>query len=583
MLRELEERLKDDNSRFNLREALRVGPWCWPREEDPALAHAQWATGCSQPPAPASRSVLAVTLNGRSGNLWMLGGPGSSPTHTVFGPEASGAWENAICALPRSLPMLWASIRPHREKPAPWYLGSHAPGLIAVPEATIDGPSVGLAFFLLLASRVLEADCPADVVASATLNASGSVGPVDGLETKIETIVDIAPRVRRLLVSADQASHASEIARGRLEVLGVKNAADAAQHLFPDLAGRLVKVEGREKRHRMAMQFFRLVLSGRSEYLEWEAVWRAAGTALESWKDLPADDRRTLEFAAAVALRHHTNQGELPLPEPLWLASLTTPLRIEVVAHLVQHSADTGTPPAQGVLALAARDLPIDSMRAFERQLRLQGAVARLEAVRGDAAAALGKQRGAAKAHLANLDYADVSYPLCEWFRLAGALCDRSALDEATELFEEAEALGAFCGDRSYVRLARARAEVQAGAATQDVLDDLCRLAADPRVSDHVRLSAARWAIHCARALGAPHTCAAAEEYLDGACSGGGSPNQVYGHLRDLDAAIADGDGPRACQLVEEIRRCQPGVMSHLTKDRDPAELPQYVARFFPY
>lgn len=588
MLVELEAHLTDENSVLNLRRVLTLGPWCWPREEDAAgLAHARWASGCEWPPAPLGPSVLAVTVGDRGGSLWVLRERADRAPSPVLGAQATARWEDAICALPRSLPVLWASVRRHRERPFPWHLASHprkGHG-IATPEPIVDGPSIGLAFFLLLASRVLGLSVPSDVVATATLDAFGAVGPVDGLEVKVETLLAVAPRVRRLVVAAAQADEARSLAGGRLEVLGVKNASEAADVLLADLAARLVRVEGEERRQ-VVRSFFRLVLSGRRELVDWRPVMNAARVAVAQWRDLPDDERYTLELAEAVAARHEGVPPSAPLrmPPESWLAALPTPLRVNVVAHLVQHTADTGELPAKRTLALARRDFPRDVQHAFAPQLRLMGAVARLEAFCGNARRALERQRLLAKAHLANLDDGDVSMPLCEWLRLAGALEDRAALAEAERFFDEAQAVGVFGAvDLGYLHLARARATVQAGAATREALADLARLAADTTVADHVRRSAARWAVACARALGDADGLAEAHALFRAACpasEAGASPDAA---LVALDAALEQGDATAAAAALDTLRSCERGLMQHLTHDREPQELAAHVARFYPY
>ena len=585
MLVELSAGLTDENSVVNLRRVLTLGPWCWPAGGDSALAHARWASGCEQPPTPAVGSALAVTVGEHGGCLWALRDRPDRPPASVLGAQAAARWEDAICALPRSLPVLWASVRRHRERPFPWHLGSHARDGhgIAPPEPIVDGPSIGLSFFLALASRVLDVPVATDVVATATLDAFGAVGPVDGLELKIQTVLAVAPRVRRLVVASAQVEDARALASGRLEVLGVRSASEAADLLLTDLAGRLVEVEGRGRRV-LVRSFFRLALGGQRELLDWSPVAKAARLALDEWRDLADDDRYTLELAAAVAARHQGNRGSLRLPPESWLASLSTPVRINVLAHLVQHSADTGEPPARQTLALARRDLPFDVKHAFAPQLRLMGAVARLEAFCGNPVRALARQRLLAECHLANLSHEDVSLPLCEWIRLAGAVADASELAAAEALFEEGQALGVFSSaDLGYLELARARAAVQAGRPTTTALEVLRRLATDPTVADHIRRSAARWAVAGERALGVTVDPAATRSWLSAACPEGDSDGRAYACLGELDAALAVGDAATANAAVDSLRECLPGLTRHLTEEREPAEAPAHVARYFPY
>ncbi|MFN8093202.1 MAG: hypothetical protein U0599_13470 [Vicinamibacteria bacterium] len=585
MLVELSAGLEDENSVLNLRRVLTLGPWCWPVAGDPALPHARHASGCSDPPAPAVGSVLAVTVGPHGGCLWALRERADLPLASAFGPRAVALWDDAICALPRSLPVLWSSVRRHRERPHPWHLGSHARGGrgLVLPDRTVDGPSVGLAFFLCLASRVLGVPVATDVVASATLDAFGAVGPVDGLEVKIETVVAVAPRVRRLVVAAAQADAAREIARGRVEVLGVRSASEAAELLLSGLAARIVGVDEASRRE-LVRSFFRLTLGGQRELLDWSPVAKAARMALGEWRGLSDDERYTLEFAAAVAERHQGNRGALLLPPPSWLGSLSTPVRVNVLAHLVQQSADTGEPPSKETLALARKDLPIDAKHGFAPQLRLMGAVARLESFCGNPRRALERQRRLAEIHLSNQSYEDVSQPLCEWVRLAGALADVQSLGDALSFFDDAQALGVFSpADLGYLELARARASVQAERPTPRALEALRRLADDAGVADHVRRSAARWAVACGRALGLADDARVAAARLSAACPESDADGRAFARLGALDGALAAADAAAAEAAVAALREQLPGLVGHLTEDRDPAEAPAHVARFFPY
>ena len=538
-----------------------------------------------EPRLVAPGCALAVTVGPHGGCLWALRDHPDPQVPSVFGARALGHWRDAICALPRSLPVLWASVRRHREPPHPWHLGGRARegrGL-ALPDPTLDGPSIGLPFFLGLASRVLGVPVAPDVLATAALDAFGSVGPVDGLGLKVETVLAVAPRVRRLAVAAAQADEARELARGRIEVLGVRNAAEAAELLLPGLAARLVGVDEASRRE-LVRSFFRLALSGQRELLDWSPVATAARLALREWCGISANERYTLELVAAIAERHQGNRGRLPPPPGPWLDSLSTPVRVNVLAHLVQQSADTGEPPSKEALALARRDLPMGAKRGFAPQLRLMGAVARLESFCGNARRALKRQRLLAEVHLGNQGYEDVSQPLCEWMRLAGALGDRDSLDAALAFFEEAQALGAFsAADLGYLALARARAAVQAGRPSRGELDALRQLADDAAVADPVRRSAARWAVACARALGLEADARAAAETLAAACPAADGDGRAFALLGALDAALAAADPAGARAALDSLRAHLPGLLRNLTEDRGEEEAPAHVARWFPY
>src|SRR5690606_14886523 len=101
-------------------------------------------------------------------------------------------------------------------------------------QRTLSGDSFGLSFALSAASLLSDVPVPADVAASAVLRPDGTLGPVEGLGAKLEVLCSNALGVRRLLVAGEQEGDARWAARGRLEIVGCGNLAEALRHVFPE-------------------------------------------------------------------------------------------------------------------------------------------------------------------------------------------------------------------------------------------------------------------------------------------------------------------------------------------------------------
>ncbi len=588
MLPPIERGSTDAHSLEEVRRALLPGPWCWPAEGHPRLSYALGVAGLAAPPGPVW-AVPVVTVRGQGGSLWAVGAvSGAASAGVPLAASARESWENAVCALPRSLPVLWTSVEPHRGLPRVSLLGAWARHGVSLPDAAIDGPSAGLAFFLLLAARLLGVPPGSDVLATATVDAWGGVGPVEGLETKVAVVRALAPRVRRLVVAESQVPLARSLCGDGLQVIGVRSAAQAVEELLgADLPRRLIQEAGESPALRQAWvrSVFKLVIAGRREWLDWRPVEAAARQALSDWRGLSADEAYTLRLAEAVAARHQGNRGAVDAPSPEWLEGLSAPVRLQVLAHLVQQCADTGYPEVGAVRGLVVPYLPARASEAFRPQLHLAGAAARLDAVTGRPDQALFAQRSIARAHFDNLNHEDISYPLCEWLRLAAALGDRASFEEALGFRAEAEAVGAFGPvDRAFLSLAAARGRLQISPDADDsARAELQALAESSTVPDHVCRSAARWLVECERRSGSRADVVAARERLAAACPADDTDASTYAILGRLDDALAAGDGAAAAAALAALRTAQPGPVGHLVAAAPAGDAPAYVARFFSY
>jgi hypothetical protein len=221
--------------RPDLARQLRLAPWCWPPEGHPRLAFAQEISASEVPIGLSPGIAPGVTVwREQAVTLWRVEiDDGSVRSEATLSADARQAWENAGCALPRSVPVLWESVRATTQRsPVLSRIESFAHSGTAILESAIDGPSFGLTFGLVLSSRVFGLPLPADLAASAALDANGRVQSVDGLAQKIAGLLALAPRITRLIVAEAQREDAKEAAGDTLDVFGVRTLGEALTIVF---------------------------------------------------------------------------------------------------------------------------------------------------------------------------------------------------------------------------------------------------------------------------------------------------------------------------------------------------------------
>ena len=551
-------------------DALLAGPWCWPREGE-RLERTIVRLGAA--PAPRLGSIAAITVQNDTVVLWHVARGQRGGTGATLGPAVRVSWREAGIAVPRGLPVLWNSMHDATARlPDISYLASvrSSPG---VPDLRypIDGPSFGLAFCLSLASIVLDCPLPGDLVASAAVDAAGNVGPVGGLEQKVAGLIRMAPHVTRLIVAAPQRMEAEAHAGEHLRIVPVTHAAEAVDVAFAERLSSLIVAAGEDpqRRDELTASFFRLALMGSDVLVDWAPVRRGARLALDRWTDLPPAARYELEFAHAVAARHDVNAGAVGMPPDGWLAARPRMIRTQVIAHLVQQSADAGMPEPARIepQALALLDHAVEESSPPE--LRLRGALARLQAVTGRADEALISQECLAQAFAAIYADGDIAYPLAEWARLAGARNDAASLQRAQAFHERMLGAGSYRGlGPRYVELALIRGRLLIDPGDAAARDVAAQMGADAALPDHVRWCADRWA------------GASRREALADAASRG-APLAIRNlELARLDDALEAGDETTANACVVALERYDPGPMSHLRRSGASAA---DIARLYPY
>jgi hypothetical protein len=361
------------------------------------------------------------------------------------------------------------------------------------------------------------------------------------------------------------------MADGRMRVIGVARAADAIEHAFGDTLSQLLVDAGSdpERREELTAGFFRLALVGSDAIVDWAPVARGAALAVDRWPSGGPDAGWRLEFARAVAARHQNNSGIVGMPPEAWFDTVPRMLRLQVLAHLVQQSADTGTPEAAIIETRARRELTARLEDAAVQELRLRGALGRLCAVTGRAFQAHDDQRSIALAFAALYAEDDVARPLSEWSRLAGALGNASSLNAACALHDQLLGRGGYSGlGARYVELAITRARLMLDASDEGARAMAVTLCDDVTLPDHVRWSAHRWAGERAR----PALEQAAREG-----DGLAARNLV---LARLDSAVAGDDDVEANACVGTLESYDPGPVGHLRRSGASAS---DVARLYPY
>lgn len=580
-------------SRFDqrdLRPMLECGPWCWPDPVDTELLERLVRALGLEPPAPRIGQVLLVAVKETDASLFTLRPDfvdGVASRCLPLGPTAKQAWRTAATAIPSALPVLWRSVdaAQHRSPWATLVLRWPNPGQAAVPDAAIDGDSFGLGMAMAIASMVLGVPVPDDIVASAAVDERGAVSPVDGLERKVRIVGDFAPRVRRILVSAEQRDEAAGC-QTRLDVVGVKNVSEALDLVFPDLLGQLAGAGNIAcDRNEIFDALFRLGIEDRSAFIHWKPIQQAAQHALENWPDLSQDEQFGLEVVRAVAARHDGSCQPFPMPNEAWLAQRPLSVRLKVISHLLQQAASFGQPGTDEVRPLVRAHL-VRGLDATRGHLRMLGAHGRLLTVSGRHREAMEQQREAARGWLARYAFDAISMPLCEWMRLAGALRD-------TESGAESRALHRMLTDRAevrrhdlcYLNLSAGRLGVMLGDLDEGlpILQDLTRRGHTP---EHVRLSAHRW---LARGLREAGNATSAAHWIaqlhDEVTRSFGHVAPAFLGLAELDAALDADEIQTAEWAVARIRQAFPHLVDQLCS-RLPDEVLtplEHVRDFFPY
>jgi hypothetical protein len=369
----------------------------------------------------------------------------------------------------------------------------------------------------------------------------------------------------------------------------VRTAAEALDRAFGgQLSTLLIEAgQGGARRAELVQSFFQLAIAGRAAMVDWTPVADAARLASEHWSDLAADQRQQLSFVQMVAARHEGASIRASIPSGAWLESLPAPVRLDVLAHVVQQAADTSDPDPERAIELAELHL-VRGHGAFVQHLRLLGALGRLLAFTGRLSEALMAQQETAQGFVERMEVSELSYPLSEWFRLAGALGDQRAFDAAEEMLTRGAQMHASDSLASpYVLLARNRAGVQLGHEADAIEEHLHALCTDLALPTHVRGSAARWLIRLRDVFGDEPCATDCERALRALGAGTGRDANLalrYLDLIELDRAVRAENTKRSSDIVRRLARREGGLVRNLSI-RAPAGAARFewLARVWPY
>jgi hypothetical protein len=594
VLPELERGTTDLAGLSRLAELLKAGPWCWPPPASrEALDLAFRATGQTSPPATRVGTGVGVTVHESSGCLWLIDVNGNTGTAEAdLGDTTRRSWGSAVRALPRSVPYLWSPVNLfHAQLPSIKRLGTHLKAGVAANCKLVTGPSFGLAFILALASKVFRFPLPGDLIATAGIEEDGSVSEVDGLSIKIAAVVELMPQVKRLLVASTQEAEALALANGQLQVVGIQSASHALELAFGERLAELLVQQGTDlaTRHQLSEWFFRFCLVGSAELIDWSPIAAAAAHALSEWPGLNADDRFMLGFAKGIAERHERNGGTLPVPSAEWLLARPAPLRTHLVAHLVQQTADTGQPTWRDLEPLVSHVRASSLEDAQLMQLKVEGALARLSAVTGRPSEALRRQEELAHIFVDCMLYEEVSFPLSEWFRLAGALGDQAAAERADKVRRLVEAVGGL-GEVGglFVELSRAVAMCRlASSVDRSGLDFLSTTISRQDVPEHLKWAAARILLNPELTSPDDQVRSKARCALEWAAT---HSDQRRGHSAAVNLALVQLERALRTESVKDsesalgrLAELEPGIVAHLSGAAPNGGVGRYVALFFPY
>lgn len=579
----------------DVRAALMAGAWAWPAADTEAGRRARaWRRA----PAPVVGAVLVLAVDDLRGAAYAVGATDEGRA-VAWAPGVRDTWQRAVGAAAASLPLLWRPLcRLEALPPTAHLIGAVQVGSRDGRHVALDGTSAGLAFALSVSSRALNHPLPARFAAVAEVDARGRTAPVcdAGFPGKVAALRAWAPAVDTLLVHPDNvvaAEAAVKATGGDIPVVPVETVAGAIHAVWGDAIAAEIEAQGRapETRADLVDAVFRLALMPHAAVPAWRPVALAGARALDGWgASLPPDELLRLRVATAIAARHAHLPGQpFPtLPDEM-LQRRPLPVRLELVAHAVQACTDTGTPPVEAAMRLVEGHLQV-GLEATVGHLKLVGAFGRLQSVTGRTDQALDSARSAARGHFERFAYDQVSYPLCEWLRLAAAAGDVAAFDEASQLVERVRALAGsrdigewFMRSAHAYGAARLLADSVAGAPdsaeTVRALEGI--VAASRGGRSQVRSAQASRALHLLALAEADDAGRARRrEALDAL----EDPTGAW--LADLDAGTRGlPDAPPVQVTLDRLQRAAPQTLAHLMA----APLPdgcvraEYIARYYPY
>ncbi len=453
-----------------------------PRRSDDAFEAAEHAVPASAVSAPDPGDVYLVGVDGGRGVLFRAGAH-TQRSLTLDG-SAAVAWaarEAPFAVQPRAL----TGTRT-------WGVHQLTAG---VPVTVLHGRSYDLALHLAAISLVTATPLLPTVVALGTVQ-GGMVGVVDGLEAKLQVLVEWALGLEAVLVAADQREEVVHrlAKRGRTDVSvhAVDTVAAALGHAFAgvDWAARAHAAwQTDEERDAASRAVYRQAVSEPQPLLGWTAVEGAAERLAERCQ---GDAKWRASVAHAIAARHNSRQVPLCVPHER-LQQLPRGEQLQLLAHAVQHATDFEDHTLE--LAVRARGyIPSDPLERHREDLILLGAIARAHAECGQESLATQLCHEAVEGWLMLDQPREASRPLCELVRLLGLSGDAAGLEDALRSHERilASSSGFSEQSKAYFQFEFGRACALTSQAAR-AIEILERGADWSQAAQHTGLSRQRW------------------------------------------------------------------------------------------
>jgi len=575
--------LRDDPTRVDreaARAALLAAPWCWP-DEDEFLSMATAVDIAGNPPSLAVGQAPLLTVTGKGQvSLWSWSRNPQGQT-TDLSTTSKAEVRRASRVLTRAIPLLW---KPQQAQDLQacrvdtWLEGVGDTG----PEPNLDGDSLGLSILLSLASIAWDLPLPEDLAISARIEDTGAVGPVDGLEQKMQGLARMAPRIKRLMVASEQTGDIAELAtKLGLELIGVSNAEEAIAAVWDEeaVADKLLAHEEEPDGRRRIVEYLYICANqGRGQIKAWRPIRIAAERALEAWiADLDDDQLQKLRLTQMVALRHSgVRDGDFELPTWEWVDKQPPEARLALYAHMTQQCTDRERPSFSEIRERVEPLLA--NPPATTNAGKLMGAYGRVCAQNDRREDGLKWQIRAAELQMDSFFMAEATYPLSAAFRVSAAL-KGARLTEIEALWDRCQLGGDLGGGRHYVLLGYAAALRAVG--EFDRAKRLCReLVNNPEIVTHVVCSAIRI---LAMMEPLPDDI---RRIFDGFLALPGDEKQIaetFEALMALDAALDDPLDARV--RLDALQSLRPKKVDPLVKTATERglDIPQYVSENYPY
>lgn len=528
---------------------------------------------------PQPGEVLLVGVGGRDvGFLFVLG-----RGQMEFAHQAREAWKNALYAIYHSVDLLWQTPQYLEDMPCcellAKYFGKNAREERFATVGAVDGASFGLPFILAQASKLWGIPVPSEYIGSANVNQEGWLLPVDDIRLKVITVAEKAPYVRYFLVAKDNYDDAMDAVYDypHLEIKPIKHAKEAFRLVFGekprDMCLRII--QNPSKRRSLILDLADITLTHNEHVRSWKPCANVANVILDSTASLSSDEHFFVRLTHAIALRHESNQqGDPPEIDKNILSELPKPTRITIIAHLVQHCADTARPEVEKIIPIAESMIE-SGKEAFVEHYRLIGALGRLYSLIGREKDALEYEGLALDGFVSLRQFREVSWPLSTMYRLVGILQDDEKFEKLEESRRDIEHRFNSVG-MEFVRYGRAFAISRLGR-EEEAIEEFVNIFNHPKKPE-LRWSSARHLVTIYHRLGKKEKGQTIREEIEKALQ-----NDIHA-IRNYYLVRIDED-PYDNQAIAQLAEIEKGIISHLEKLAKARVEPLgvVISKLFPY